>query len=177
MTAVQQFTKPFKRLFDKPLDIDQVFNTLVDMDAYLSSGNRYAGQIVSCLETNAVYTLNETKDTWIKSGGDDIHDRLHAMDSAEDHAAASEEDYGKFIRANPDTGKIEYVSPPIGDKNFVLTVYSINNYILQHNLGKYPAVQLKCSDSKVIISDIEHIDINTIKLTFEQEFSGTIILN
>ncbi len=42
----------------------------------------------------------------------ETHQRLHAMDSEADHAAANEEDYGKFLRANPDTGKIEFVDYP-----------------------------------------------------------------
>jgi hypothetical protein len=108
MTAVQQFTKPFKRLFDKPLDIDQVFNTLVDMDAYLSSGNRYAGQIVSCLETNAVYILNETKDAWVKSGGDDIV--IHDIDDPAAHRPTTEDKRGKILTSNQTTGHIEWTS-------------------------------------------------------------------
>jgi hypothetical protein len=36
------------------------------------------------------------------------HDRLHDVDSSTDHAAANEENFGKYVRANPDTGAIEF---------------------------------------------------------------------
>ena len=37
-----------------------------------------------------------------------IHDRLHDVDSEDDHGAATGDKKGKYVRANPFTGKIEF---------------------------------------------------------------------
>jgi len=159
MTAVQQFTKPFKRLFDKPLDIDQVFNTLVDMDAYLSSGNRYAGQIVSCLETNAVYILNETKDAWVKSGGDDIV--IHDIDDPAAHRPTTEDKRGKVLTSNQTTGHIEWTSITriVNIAGFAGAIENVSN---NHQVEFY----LKQDNSYVLINIHQQYYPDTLQLYY-----------
>ncbi len=55
----------FKRQYAQPLDYDAVFETLADMQTYLSNPVRYQGQIATCLETNKIYHLNAARDAWI----------------------------------------------------------------------------------------------------------------
>lgn len=57
-----------KRGFKKPIVEDEVFNTLADLEAYLTSELRYAGMIVSCVETEKSYKLNATEDEWVELG-------------------------------------------------------------------------------------------------------------
>ena len=49
----------------------------------------------------------------VYKGAANLHDRLHAIDSVDDHAPASEINKGKYVRANPITGNPEYHFPLI----------------------------------------------------------------
>jgi len=64
------------------------------------------------------------------------------------------------------------------DKNYVhnqgvaATVWSI-----QHDLNKYPSVTVVDSALTEVEGDIEHIDLNNVKITFSAIFSGKAIFN
>lgn len=127
MTAVQQFTKPFKRLFNKPLDIDLVFETYVAMQAYLSSGNRYSGMVVTCKENEGqIYILNNTGTAWLSPISEGDHNRIHALDSILDHAPVESEKRNKFLKTNNEghiifsDGKIGYYAIINGQGGSVL---------------------------------------------------------
>ena len=63
----------FKRQYAAPLDVDLVFDTLVDMNDYLTSGVRYAGQIVSCKENEGkLFVLNNARDAWLEIGNEEV---------------------------------------------------------------------------------------------------------
>ena len=62
------FPLQFERQYSGPLDQDQVFTNTSDRLTYLTNPLRYAGQIVTDLETNKAYQLNSSKDTWIELG-------------------------------------------------------------------------------------------------------------
>lgn len=62
------FPLQFERQYSGPLDQDQVFTTTSARLTYLTNPLRYAGQIVTDLETNKSYQLNTAKDTWIEIG-------------------------------------------------------------------------------------------------------------
>ena len=63
------FPLGFSRQFAWSLDVDSVFSTRVEMDAYLSSNLRYAGQMVSCVEQNKCYVLSSALDQWLQISG------------------------------------------------------------------------------------------------------------
>lgn len=59
---------PFQinRMYNKPLDDDKVFKTIARMNAYLKDPTRYAGQMVTCLETPGYcYILDNDRATWL----------------------------------------------------------------------------------------------------------------
>jgi len=66
----------------------------------------------------------------------------------------------------------------VDDKNYEFTqgpaelVWNIT-----HDLGKYPAVTVVDSAMTEVVGDVEHIDVNTIRITFSAAFSGKAILN
>jgi len=62
------FPLQFERQYSGPLDQDQVFTNTSDRLTYLTNPLRYAGQIVSDLQTQKIYQLNTAKDTWIEIG-------------------------------------------------------------------------------------------------------------
>lgn len=60
----------FKRQYAQPLDYDAVFETLADMQTYLTDPVRYQGQVATCLESEGkIYHLNATRDAWVEISG------------------------------------------------------------------------------------------------------------
>ncbi len=98
-------------------------------------------------------------------------------DIRHEHLDATGDDKGKWIRANPDTGGIEYTEAPKDDKHLTVPISHSIESVVQHNMNKHPAIQVKSGDDDIIISDIQHIDANNTKLTFETYFTGTVIFN
>ena len=105
------------------------------------------------------------------------HDRQHAMDSEDDHAPAAEADKGKWIRANPDTGKIEYVEAPVGDKNYVTVIEHQITTTINHNLNKKPAVSFAITGGDKVICQINYINNNSVEISFDDYYSGEVICN
>lgn len=65
MTQQLIFPLQFKRQFAGPIDGDSVFDTEVNMTAYLESPLRYPGQIVSCLDKpESIFKLNTDGTAW-----------------------------------------------------------------------------------------------------------------
>lgn len=64
------------------------------------------------------------------------------------------------------------------DKNYVhnqtnpSSIWNIN-----HNLNKFPSVTIVDSANSVVIGDIEFVDLNNLKVSFNGNFSGKAILN
>lgn len=65
-----------------------------------------------------------------------------------------------------------------GDKNYVHTQGSANTtWVITHNLGKFPAVQIVDSGGTVVIGTIVHNSANQLTATFSAAFSGKAYLN
>lgn len=68
--AELMFPLQFLRQYEGPLDVTAVFETLADLNAHLTDPTRYAGQIVTCEESEGtVYILNNTRDAWLTVSG------------------------------------------------------------------------------------------------------------
>ena len=48
---------------------------------------------------------------------------------------------------------------------------------IEHNLSRFPAVQVVDTAGSVVIGDIQYIDQNNITITFSAPFAGTAYLN
>ena len=56
----------FRRQYAQPLDIDSVFETLAEMETYLTNALRHVGQIATCQETEGIiYIMNNNRDAWV----------------------------------------------------------------------------------------------------------------
>ncbi len=66
----------FRRQYAQPLDYDAVFETLADMQTYLSNPVRYQGQVATCLETSKIYHLNTARDAWVEVSSVTNHSQL-----------------------------------------------------------------------------------------------------
>ena len=68
--AELQFPLQYKRQYNAPLDVDMRFDTLIELNSYLSSARRYAGMLVTCLEAEGkVFVLNNAEDAWVEIAG------------------------------------------------------------------------------------------------------------
>ncbi len=94
-----------------------------------------------------------------------------------EHLDATGDDKGKWIRSNPDTGDIEYTQAPVSDKHITVTITHMHEVVVEHGLNKNPAVQVLGEDSKDIIAQIEHLNVNEIKIVFVDYVTGKIIIN
>lgn len=64
------FPLGFERQFKGPLDVDLVFDTDVQLQAYLSNGSRYAGMVVTCKEhEGSLFIMNNAENAWIHIEG------------------------------------------------------------------------------------------------------------
>lgn len=75
-----------------------------------------------------------------------------------------------FIKNKPDLTLI-------ADKNIVIPINYKLFEIISHGLGKEPAVTIVGDDNLESLADIEHIDENTVKITFSNYFTGRIVFN
>ncbi len=64
------FPLGFERQFKGPLDVDLVFDTDVQLQAYLTNGLRYAGMLVTCKEhEGSLFIMNNAENAWIHIEG------------------------------------------------------------------------------------------------------------
>lgn len=50
-------------------------------------------------------------------------------------------------------------------------------WTVTHNLNKFPSVSVVDSANTTVIGDIQHLDVNSTKITFTSSFSGKAIFN
>lgn len=78
---------------------------------------------------------------------------------------------------DPTHGKT-VISIPITDKTYVHTQVSPSaSWIVNHNLNKYPAVEVIDSGGNVVIADVTYLTINSIEVTFASATSGKVYVN
>lgn len=52
-----------------------------------------------------------------------------------------------------------------------------NEWVINHNMGKLPAVTVMDTTSRVVMANIEYIDNNNLKISFNEPFKGRATLN
>lgn len=64
------------------------------------------------------------------------------------------------------------------DKNYLHTQSVVSDeWVINHNLNKYPSVTVIDSAGNEVIGDVEHIDKNNLKIKFASGFTGKATLN
>jgi len=64
------------------------------------------------------------------------------------------------------------------DKNYLhLQNIASNEWIINHNLDKYPSVTVIDSAGSEVIGEVEYMDLNNLKIKFAGSFSGKATLN
>lgn len=76
---------------------------------------------------------------------------------------------------------IVYIGREVGggsDKNYIYEqTEAKNTWIITHNLGKYPCVNLIDDNNIKIMGEIKYISENEIIARFNKEYTGKAILN
>ncbi|ROL55658.1 hypothetical protein D9V84_11175 [Bacteroidetes/Chlorobi group bacterium Naka2016] len=88
-------------------------------------------------------------------------------------------------KVDPNDGKtylgkiqLDELAPGLADKHYRHNQdLPALEWIIQHNLGKKPSVEVIDSAGTKVEGEIEYIDDNTVKIKFSSEFSGVAICN
>lgn len=67
-----------------------------------------------------------------------------------------------------------------GDRNFVSNQLNFSAGVAQtitHNLGKFPSVTVVKSNGKEIIGEVQHINTNSLTVTFQNAFAAKVYVN
>lgn len=65
-----------------------------------------------------------------------------------------------------------------GDKHYVHNqLSSSNEWIIQHNLRKFPSVTIIDSAGSNVIGEVKYLNLNTLVVSFQSAFSGRAYLN
>jgi hypothetical protein len=68
--------------------------------------------------------------------------------------------------------------PAGGDLTFVFTQNSAaTSWLVVHNLGKFPAVQVVDTGNNMIVPNVHYIDVNSLQINFAAATSGKAYLN
>lgn len=84
-----------------------------------------------------------------------------------------------YVRKKGLNGDPDEVVPIAGesDKHFLFQITHKLFEVISHNLGKNPSVSVLDNENESVIADIEYIDKETVKVTFNDYFTGKIIFN
>jgi len=63
------------------------------------------------------------------------------------------------------------------DKYYIQNFLTSSTVAVTHNLAKYPSVTVHDSSGDEVEGNVEHININSLTVTFSAPFSGTITCN
>ena len=69
------------------------------------------------------------------------------------------------------------LNPDDVDKHFTINILNQDNIVVNHNLNKYPSVQIVNDAGTIALADIEHIDLNNTRITFNTLFIGKATFN
>lgn len=65
-----------------------------------------------------------------------------------------------------------------GDKHYLYSQEQASDeWVIVHNLDKYPSVTVVDTERTEVIADVEYIDTNTVRVTFNAPFAGFAYLN
>lgn len=58
-----------------------------------------------------------------------------------------------------------------------IQMVAANEWVITHNLNKYPSVTIVDSANTMVVGGVEYISLNQLKVTFNASFSGKAYLN
>lgn len=71
----------------------------------------------------------------------------------------------------------KWLNPTYSDKTFRTDFTVTNNVVVTHNMAKYPAVSVTDTAGDEVVGTVSYIDTNSLIVTFNNPFSGTVTCN
>ncbi len=97
-------------------------------------------------------------------------------ENQEEQVEVVEENQEEQININEESVNINITE--VYDKNYIyIQGVASDEWVINHNLEKYPSVSVIDSSGSEVIGDVEHIDANNLKIKFAGGFSGKATLN
>lgn len=115
-----------------------------------------------------------TKKKWIGENIQELTSRFRDDVYLEDIQTSTETN----VVVVDSNGKVGYNTTGAGDKHHTHTQsVSSNQWVITHNLNKYPAVQVIDSAGNFCIGQVTHNSLNQTTLNFNSSFGGKAYLN
>ena len=143
--------------------------------SYLDASYRYKGLTVG-LEVGG-----EIFEYWFKKGITDAHliqklggaSGIKVSDNGTEILADADElNFNGLIKASLVNGIVDITSD-----TYIHDNTSNNQWIINHNLGKYPSVTVISNSGEEIFGELTFTDTNTIQLNFSEAVEGNAYLN
>jgi hypothetical protein len=72
----------------------------------------------------------------------------------------------------------DFITALLQDATFVFNQeVASNEWIITHNLNKFPSVTIIDSGDNVVFGDVQYLNSNSLKINFTAVFSGKVYLN
>lgn len=86
---------------------------------------------------------------------------------------------GQFLEKNSNTDfDFQWITPAFtGDKNYTAEFGVTNTVAVNHNLNKYPSIEVIDSAGDEVIGEVEYLNTNQVIVRFMAPFSGRITCN
>lgn len=85
---------------------------------------------------------------------------------------------GDLSLDNKFDGQMGNVLAPSADKHFAYEQATASDtWTIHHNLNKFPSVSIVDTANTQVVGEVEYIDTNTVRITFNAPFGGYAYLN
>jgi len=84
-----------------------------------------------------------------------------------------------LIDAGAEIGDYVWTPSTVGSGNTYLHIQGTlsDEWVINHNMGKLPSVTVMDTTNRVVMANIEYIDNNNLKISFNEPFKGRATLN
>jgi hypothetical protein len=100
----------------------------------------------------------------------------HDMADASAHPPATT-NKGKIVKTNITTGAWEYTDLPESDKTLIVSIDYKKEETINHGMDKRPAISVYSASGEIGLCTVTYIDSNSVKLEFNDWFTGYATLN
>lgn len=156
------------------------FGAIKEMWQFDKDGNVYSTRNVYTLQGLSAFGINHGSNPGVNPDGggyqrlDSVRDYMPSMDTT--HVLGAK--VAKEIQDIEDRVENLENNPGGSDKHLVIShQVAEKTWNVTHNLGKYPSVTVITSDGAYVVGAVEYIDENSLRINFEFEFSGKVIMN
>lgn len=107
-----------------------------------------------------------------------VQNKTYTLETQVSVSAPGKSAYQSWLDQGNSGSEADFVNAMLQDATYVHNqqVASLE-WVITHNLNKYPAVTVVDSGENVVIGEIQYINSNSVKISFSAEFAGKAYLN